>query len=102
MHIHQLKTLLASWKGKAGKKRDLLSLIGLLSHASKTVRPGREYVRRLINLPIHNSQAYGSLRTDQHGGPSQHGMVAVFSVHLEWYSLDVYQCPASTSHDTDL
>ncbi len=47
----RLKEMLESWKGrKAGKKRELLSLIGLLSHASKAVRPGRAYVRRLIDL----------------------------------------------------
>ncbi len=47
----RLRAVLESWKGrKAGKKRELLSLIGLLSHASKAVRPGRAYVRRLIDL----------------------------------------------------
>ena len=33
----------------AGKKRDLLSLIGLLSHAAKVVRPGRAFIRSLID-----------------------------------------------------
>ena len=37
----QLQATLATWKGrKACKKRDLLSLIGVLSHASKAVRAG--------------------------------------------------------------
>ena len=30
------------------RKRDLLSLIGYLQHASKAVRQGRSFVRRLI------------------------------------------------------
>jgi len=34
---------------KAGKKRKVLFLVGLLSHTSKSVRPGRAYVRRLID-----------------------------------------------------
>ena len=49
--LERLKALLETWKGrKAGKKREVLSLIGLLSHASKAVRPGRAYIRRLIDL----------------------------------------------------
>ena len=32
------------------RKRDLLSLVGLLVHAGKAVRPGRAYVRQLIDL----------------------------------------------------
>ncbi len=55
--LNRLRAVLESWKGrKVGKKRELLSLIGLLSHASKAVRPGRDhmpvrvYVRRLIDL----------------------------------------------------
>ena len=34
---------------RSGKKRDLLSLIGLLHHATKVVRPGRAFLRSLIN-----------------------------------------------------
>ncbi len=37
-------------KRKACKKRELLSLLGLLAHASKVVRAGRTFVRRLIDL----------------------------------------------------
>ena len=33
----------------SGKKRDLLSLIGLLSHAASVVRPGRAFLRSLID-----------------------------------------------------
>ena len=37
------------WLGrKAAKKRDLELLLGLLQHAAKVVRPGRRFVRRLI------------------------------------------------------
>jgi hypothetical protein len=49
--LRRLKALIASWRGrKACRKRDLLSLIGLLTHAGRAVRPGRAYVRRLIGL----------------------------------------------------
>ncbi len=47
----RLKALLGSWRGrKACKKRDLLSLIGSLTHACRAVKPGRCYLRRLIEL----------------------------------------------------
>ena len=49
--LGQLLTLLQSWRGrKACRKRELLSLIGSLSHACKAVRPGRTFLRRLIDL----------------------------------------------------
>ena len=49
--LERLRQLLTDWKGrKAGKKRELLSLIGYLQHASKAVRQGRSFLRRLIAL----------------------------------------------------
>ena len=49
--LGKLKSLLASWRGKkVGSKIDLLSLIGVLSHACKVVRAGRTFLRRLIDL----------------------------------------------------
>ena len=34
---------------RSGKERDLLSLIGLLNHAATVVRPGRSFLRSLID-----------------------------------------------------
>ncbi len=49
--LARLTSELAGWRGrKACKKRDLLSLIGVLSHACKVVRAGRTFLRRLIEL----------------------------------------------------
>ena len=46
-----LRALLASWRGrKACRKRELLSLIGFLTHEGKAVRAGRSFVRRLTDL----------------------------------------------------
>ena len=46
-----LKELLWQWRGKKGcRRRELKSLIGVLSHACKVVKPGRTFVRRLIDL----------------------------------------------------
>ena len=49
--LAHLMEMLSAWRGKkACRKRELLSLVGVLSHASKAVRPGRAFLRRLIDL----------------------------------------------------
>ena len=46
-----LLSLLKLWEGKKKcTKRDILSLIGSLSFAAKVVKPGRMFLRRLIDL----------------------------------------------------
>ncbi len=57
---------LSHWRGrKACKKRDLLSLIGLLAHASKVVRAGRTFLRRLIDLSMAVTQLEHFVRLNQ-------------------------------------
>ena len=47
----RLNETLKQWRArKCCRKRDLLSLIGVLSHACKVVRPGRSFMRRLFDL----------------------------------------------------
>ena len=49
--LHHLKSLLWAWiPRKSCSKRELLSLIGSLQHASTVVRPGRVFLRRMIDL----------------------------------------------------
>ena len=49
--LARTRGMLASWRGrKACRKRELLSLIGVLSHAAKAVRAGRSFLRRMIDL----------------------------------------------------
>lgn len=49
--LTQLQDMISQWRGrKACRKRELLSLIGSLSHACKVVRSGRTFLRRLIDL----------------------------------------------------
>ena len=49
--LDRLRQTLREVRGmKACRKRQLLSLVGILSHACKAVRAGRSFVRRLINL----------------------------------------------------
>ena len=48
--LEHLLALLSTWKDKRScKKRELLSLIGHLSFAAKVVKPGRLFLRRLID-----------------------------------------------------
>ena len=49
--LRRLCELLREWSHKrACTKRELLSLVGLLHHAATVVKPGRMFVRRLIDL----------------------------------------------------
>ena len=51
--LARLKSTLGGWWGrKACRKRDLLSLIGVLAHACKVVRSARPFLRRLIDLSM--------------------------------------------------
>ena len=50
----RLLAAITKWTGgrsprRSGTKHDLLSLIGLLNHAAKVVRPGRAFIRSLID-----------------------------------------------------
>ena len=55
--LARLLAAIASWSKTtdplvpqgAGRKRDLLSLIGLLNHAASVVRPGRPFLHSLID-----------------------------------------------------
>ena len=52
--LERLQSLLIDWRDrKAVPKRDLLSLLGHLSHASTVIRPGRIFVRHLIDASTH-------------------------------------------------
>ena len=49
--LTRLRSLLAEWGDrKVCNQRELESLIGLLNHACKVIRPGRSFLRRMLNL----------------------------------------------------
>ena len=49
--LSRVRTLLLSWlPRKKATKRDILSLVGLLQHASKVVRPGRTFMARMYSI----------------------------------------------------
>jgi len=47
--LQRVKESVQEWLGKdSGRKKDINSLVGLLQHASTVVKPGRRFVRRII------------------------------------------------------
>ena len=51
--LKRVQATVAEWLGrKAGRRRELESLVGLLQHAARVVRPGRRFVRRIIVVMI--------------------------------------------------
>lgn len=51
--LKRLEEELSTWRGrKACKKRELLSLISILSHACNAERAGRSFLHRLIDLSM--------------------------------------------------
>ena len=48
--LHRIRSLLTSWsKKKKATKREILSLVGLLQHATKVVKPGCTFVARMYS-----------------------------------------------------
>ena len=54
--LQRLQALLQKWGARrACQRRELESLVGLLNHACKVVRPGRSFLRRLLDL-LHGTE----------------------------------------------
>ena len=65
----------SEWRGrKSCKKRELLSLLGSLQHAAKVVKPGRAFVRRMIELSTVRKHIDAHIRINQE-----------FRSDLEWW-----------------
>ena len=64
--LANLLKLLQDWRGKKScTKRDLLSIIGSLSHAAKVIRSGRAFLRRLIDLSKLAKRPHHHIRLSQ-------------------------------------
>ena len=71
--LARLQALVATWQDKrVATKRELQSLIGHLSHAAFVVRPGRTFLRRMIDTmsiakqPHHHVRLNTGFRSDLH------------------------------------
>eukprot|EP00731_Ephydatia_muelleri_P018931 Em0011g971a len=61
-----IRSLLSEWGDrKACNRRELESLIGYLNHAYKVVRPGRSFLRRMIDLLHRNNNTYHPIRLNR-------------------------------------
>ena len=73
--LERLKETIRSWRGcKACSKRELLSLIGQLSHACKVVKPGKIFLSQLIKLSTVPKQLHHHVRLNHS-----------FRCDLEWW-----------------
>ena len=64
--LQRMRSTLERWRGmKSCKKRDLLSIIGVLSHASKAIRAGRSFLRQLIDLSTGIRQLHRHIRLNR-------------------------------------
>ena len=53
LSLARMRVMLQGWTDKRTcTKRELLSLIGMLQHAASVVKPGRIFLRRLIDLSV--------------------------------------------------
>ena len=65
--LASISAALEKWLSrKCATKRELLSLIGILHHAASIVRPGRSFLRRLIDLSMSVSELHHHVRLNLH------------------------------------
>lgn len=88
--LHRMRAELAKWRGrKACKKRDILSLIGVLSHACKARESGQVIPAKAHRL-VDSGKGAGTLRTPQQGGQVRRGMVVPVQREMEWDGNDAH------------
>ena len=74
--LERLQRTILQWRSKQScTKRELLSIIGQLQHACKVVRPGRTFLRRMIELSTVAKELYHHIRLNKG-----------FRSDLEWWA----------------
>ena len=87
----RIRNQLSAWlTRKRATKREILSLVGLLQHACKVVRPGRSFV-----LYRRQTKATISLHPPQQRLQIRSALVACLCHHLEWDKLPTCPFPSS-------
>ena len=75
--LKRLVAMIERWRSrKACTKRDLLSLIGQLQHACRVVKPGRSFLRRMIDLSTTAKELHHFIRLNKG-----------FRSDLEWWAM---------------
>ncbi len=73
--LERLRTTIRMWMGKKScSKRELLSIIGQLQHACCVIRPGRAFLRRMIDLSKRVKELHHKVRLN-----------AAFRSDLRWW-----------------
>lgn len=98
--LDSLKKELRSWHHKRHcTKRELLSLIGVLSHAAKVIKPGRTFLRRLIDLSTSVSELHHRIQL-RHSARADIAWWRLFG--LKWNGVSFLTPPApSLSFSSD-
>ena len=95
--LARLRALITQWQHKkACTKRELLSLIGQLQHACKVVRPGRSFLRRMIDLSMRATEMHHFVRLNAAFRSDLHWW-ATFLV--EWNGVGIMSRDPRISHD---
>jgi hypothetical protein len=95
-----LLSLLAAWRDRRRcSKRDLLSLIGHLSFAAKVVKPGRLFLRRLIDLSTTVPGLHHRIRLS---ADSREDILWWLSFLPTWNGVSILQAPPVSSADLHL
>ena len=98
--LNSLKEVLEAWLSRDScSKRQLLSLIGSLSFAAKVVKPGRMFLRRLINLSTKVSQLHQVVHLDSEAEVDIQWWAQFLS---SWNGVEYFQAVTVTSHSLKL
>ena len=90
--LQSLKLELVKWQAKkACSKRELLSLIGQLNLAAKVVRPGRTFLRRLIDLSCSAKELHHHIRLNV---SARADIAWCYTFCSEWNGVSLLALPA--------
>jgi len=91
----RIKQLLISWlPRKKVRKRQILSLVGTLHHATKVVGPGRAFVARMYSTAAKLRKMHFVTRLNT---SFRSVMVAYFPSGLEWFQYSQTSCSIASS-----
>ena len=98
--LDALMTLLQSWLTRSNcTKRELLSLIGSLSFACKVVKPGRIFLRRLIDLSTTVTELHHNIYFDTESKADVDWWLKFLP---SWNGVECFQHVMVTSHSLQL
>ena len=104
-HLHdeklaRVRQAVTGWLGRrSAMKREILSLVGLLQHAAKVVRPGRTFVRHVYSVALRVRELGYFTKLNQGFRSDLYWWLAYLSARLEWRQPSSTSSSCTTSHD---